>query len=255
MPSADVASDVHCEVLEWDTTFWGTVVAKVIGHTLTPANAAAIDDWCRRQRVSCVYFLARSDDAATTEIAEHIGFHLTDIRQTFAWSARETCAAVQPPPGSAAVIRPFTVADLPALEAIARVSHTDTRFYFDSRFSRERCGELYATWIRVSCQDPRQQVLVAEIDGSASGYVSCQLEPDGNGRIGLIGVADHARGRGIGGLLVDSALTWFRAQAVPAVVVTTQARNIAAQRLYQRLCFKTTSVELWFHKWYDTGVA
>jgi hypothetical protein len=31
--------------------------------------------------------------------------------------------------------------------------------------------------------------------------------------------------------------------------VVTQARNVPAQRLYQKCGFITRSVELWFHRW------
>jgi hypothetical protein len=35
------------------------------------------------------------------------------------------------------------------------------------------------------------------------------------------------------------------------VLVVTQGRNYAAQRLYQRNQFRTCEVQLWYHKWYS----
>ncbi len=70
------------------------------------------------------------------------------------------------------------------------------------------------------------------------------------GRIGLVGVATHNRGRGIGTQLVLRALDWFAGQDVETVTVVTQGRNIGAQSLYQRCGFIIQSHQLWYHKWY-----
>jgi ribosomal protein S18 acetylase RimI-like enzyme len=42
---------------------------------------------------------------------------------------------------------------------------------------------------------------------------------------------------------------WFSEEGVEVVSVVTQARNVRAQRLYQRYGFTTRSVKLWFHRW------
>jgi hypothetical protein len=39
------------------------------------------------------------------------------------------------------------------------------------------------------------------------------------------------------------------------LTVATQARNIAAQRLYQRAGFLTSSVRVWYHRWFETRSA
>jgi len=73
----------------------------------------------------------------------------------------------------------------------------------------------------------------------------------GLGRIGLVGAGAEARGRGVARALVLAALSWFRSRGSERVQVTTQGRNIAAQRLYQRCGFLTHSVSLYYHKWYS----
>jgi len=45
-------------------------------------------------------------------------------------------------------------------------------------------------------------------------------------------------------------MNWFADQNASNITVVTQGRNVAAQRLYQRLGFVTRSLELTYHKWF-----
>ena len=95
-------------------------------------------------------------------------------------------------------------------------------------------------------------VLVAELDGEAAGYVTCHLaSPSNRGSIGLIAVSEDARGQGLGGELVFGALGWCSEHGAAEVSVVTQGANIAAQRLFQLCGFRTASLGLWFHRWYE----
>jgi dTDP-4-amino-4,6-dideoxy-D-galactose acyltransferase len=248
---APVTIDEPCELLPWDTEFWGERIGRARTDRLDAAGLAAIEDWSAREGVACLYFLATVDDPATTNLAEAHAFHLVDIRLTLrhAVSARD---AVRP--GRAVgetEIRPCRERDIPALEAIARVSHRDSRFYADRRFPRLRCDDLYARWIAGSCTGAADAVFVAEHRGVPIGYTTCHLGgPGAGGTIGLLAVHRDAQGRGVGAALLGAALTWFEAAGVGDVRVVTQGRNCAAQRLYQRGGFVTDAVALWYHRWF-----
>lgn len=242
-----------CEVLTWDTSFWGFLVARVRGDTLTPERGREIDTWCRRNGVSCLYFLARSDDAMTTNSAEDAGFHLADIRLTFRYRIADAAEFPQAQVGGAAIVRESCSDDIVALQRIAGNGHQQTRFYFDSNFPRERCRLLYETWIERSCGEYADKVLVAVEDDKPVGYISCHLSYGphrATGSIGLVGVSSEARGRGLGRFLVTHALGWFVSAGVSEVTVVTQGRNYAAQTMYQRCGLVTESMQLWYHKWY-----
>jgi dTDP-4-amino-4,6-dideoxy-D-galactose acyltransferase len=239
-----------CEHLPWDSDFWGGTIGRVRGHTLSEKLREQIEGWARACDVSCLYFLARSDDPQTTRLAEDAGFHLVDIRLTL---DRPVPEIVTPPSDRDAVaVHEVRAADVPRLEAIAANSYHDTRFYADPGFPRDRCDALYRTWIKRSCDGYADAVLVADVEGEPAGYISCHLDDAaGIGHIGLVGVSPRAQGSGIGGLLVARALQWFAAHSPGRVLVVTQGRNYAAQRLYQRNQFRTCEVQLWYHKWYS----
>lgn len=234
-----------CELLEWDSSFFGVRIARVIGERLDDAQAAAALAWCGEHDVSCLYFLAAGDDAATAEAAHEHGFELVDERV-------ELRRAVRGPADARAATRPATTADLEALVPIARTSFTTTRFFFDPRFPHERCEALYEEWLVGSVGGRlADAVLVAELDGSAAGFVTCRQggEP-GTGEIGLLAAGAQAHGRGLGDALTGDALRWFADQGMRQAAVATQGRNAASQRLYERHGFVADRVRLWFHRWF-----
>lgn len=246
--------DPPCEFLAWDSAFFGCRIARVVGHRLTPARMTYVHRWCMKHQIDCLYFLADSDQDETVVQAERNDFHLVDVRITLVLRGPEevpvtTTGSILP---AGTQLRVARTTDIAFLETIARTAHSDTRFYYDHHFPRDRCSDLYATWIRRSCEDFADQVLVAEYDGRVSGYITCSCSPDDKtlGYIGLVGVDARARGIGLGPALVKNSLHWFAERGVAEVRVVTQGRNTTAQRLYQRCGFLAHAIGLWYHKWF-----
>jgi dTDP-4-amino-4,6-dideoxy-D-galactose acyltransferase len=237
--------DPVCTYLEWDSQFFQRRIARLNRHRLDQATMAECAHWCRQHRIDCLYFLADSNDLETPRLAEANDFHLTDIRVTLE-------RVVIPEDFAANSFDGFRHAredDLRALRTIARTSHHDTRFYFDGHFEQEKCDLLYATWIENSFRGFAQAVLVAEADGEPAAYLTCHLN-DQASQIGLVGVGEGHRGKGLATKLVRAFLSWSREQGARRALVVTQGRNLPAQRLYQRNGFITSSVDLWYHRWF-----
>ncbi len=234
----------QCARLDWDSAFFGFGIGRIDVAHLDDETVSAARRWARESAVRCLYFLADADDIASTRAAERAGMACTDIRMTF-----ERTLGAQEPDSCTPEIRPWRLDDLPALRAIAGISHTDTRFYADPRFAREQCDALYETWIERSCAGFAQAVFVAQgDDGRALGYVTGHLRGDA-ASLGLIAVAPEAQGRRLGPRLVGAFLAWGVGQRATRATVVTQGRNVRAQRLYQRCGFVTSAVHLWYHFW------
>jgi len=227
------------DLLAWDTEFWGFPVARARGRVLDPEGARRLAAWCADEGVRCAYLLADADDAATAAAAESVGFRAVDTRLTL----RREPGPEPPPPAGTAAIREAREDDREALKELARGAHTDTRFFFDPRFDRERAAEMYARWIERGLDEPDRHVLVAELDGARVGYVVVAEDPRA---IDLIAVAPEARRRGVGVALVRAAIA--ERPREPTSVVT-QARNVGAQRLYHSQGFRLQSAEIWYHLW------
>lgn len=249
-----LASDANAvaDLLTWDSEFWGVPIAQVRGDVLDATRLEAVNEFCREHGIACLYFLATADDPGATRIAEEAGFHLTDVRITLRREDTDFARDARPQVDNRVTIRRWQDPDIPELRRIASESHRNTRFFADTRFSRERCVRFYETWIERSCTGYADAVLVAEADAHPIGYITCHLPTAKgvSGRIGLIGIDKRVRGRGIGSRLVAAAMAWFATAGVEKVTVVTQGRNLAAIRLYERTGFQTDLVQLWYHKWY-----
>ena len=81
--------------------------------------------------------------------------------------------------------------------------------------------------------------------GGILGFITVQKK----GAIPLIGVAQSARGRGIGKKLIQSALSLCDEWHVSEISVDTQIANIPAQRLYQSSGFMVHASYFTF-RWY-----
>lgn len=211
---------------------------------MTAESLRAVEAWADEHAVRCLYFLASSNDPRTAHVAEQGGFRLMDLRVEL---RREVGDAVE-----ASEVREARGEDHDRLREIARASHGTTRFYADPRFAADRCDDLYATWIERSLNGWAAGVLVVERGGSAAGYCSWNLdERDRAGSIGLIAVDASAQRSGAGVALATGAVAWCASRGARAMSVVTQGRNVAALRTFQRAGFLVSSVDLWFHKWYD----
>jgi dTDP-4-amino-4,6-dideoxy-D-galactose acyltransferase len=235
-----------CTFLAWDSDFFGFSVARVNAHRLTPRSNEQISEWCHAHAIRCLYFLADADDGETIDTAEANGYHFVDIRLTFERKLENGSPLTDINPN----IRPCQDENLPALKKIARDIHTDTRFFFDPQFPREKAAHLYEIWLEKTHRSEKDIVLVGHENGQAHSYITCVLDGDGRGEIGLVGVGESHQGIGMGGKLVGAALDLFARRHVSYVRVVTQGRNTRAQRLYQRAGFVTGAIQLWFHRWF-----
>ncbi len=237
--------DPVCTYLEWDSEFFQRRIARLNRRRLDPAILAECAEFCQQNRIACVYLLADPNDPQTSRLAETSDFHLTDIRVTLERAVAGEDLAAFTLNGA----RFARESDLPALRAIARSGHRDTRFYFDEHFDRNQCDLLYETWIENSFRGFAQAVLVAEAEGEPAAYLACHLNEQ-TSQIGLLGVAESHRGKGLATKLVRTFLSWSREQGARRAIVVTQGRNLQAQRLYQQNGFLTSSVQLWYHRWF-----
>jgi ribosomal protein S18 acetylase RimI-like enzyme len=109
----------------------------------------------------------------------------------------------------------------------------------------------YASFLAGQLDDEDTVVFVAELDERVVGYVFAGLEPmswkELRGPAGFIHdvlVDESARDAGAGTALVEAAVAWLRGRGAPRVMLWTADRNAAAQRLFERLGFRRTMIEM-----------
>lgn len=238
-----------CQFLPWDSDFFDLRIARVNGNKLTIESVQQIIKWSQDNQIDCLYFLADPQDHQTIQLAEHHRFHLVNIRVAQTWTNHGTPIQLQP--NHEIELRSYQPGDLPRLRQIAARIFTYTRFYADPCFARQKVNQFYDIWIKNSCEGYADQVLVADANHVPVGFITCHKRSPREGEIGLIGVGEQFRGRGIGKSLVKAALNWFLDQGAERVNIVTQGTNLPGLVVCQRVGFCTSSVQLWYHKWFN----
>jgi ribosomal protein S18 acetylase RimI-like enzyme len=168
---------------------------------------------------------------------------------------------------SGITIRRATAVDLPALGRMGALLMR-THYAFDQKRFLEpgaNAEEGYAWFLGEQLKDDTNAVvLVAErsfdsarsepfdsAQGKVIGYVYAALEPiswkelrDACGFIHDIVVEERGRRRGVATALMDAAMAWLKERGAPRVVLGTAEQNTPAQRLFSRLGFRRTMVEM-----------
>lgn len=236
------------QIHDWETSFFGVKTACVLPSRIRGEDIHRVVEECRLSGIQVIHYLADADDDDSILAAEQAGFHLVDVRVTLEWRLN----SIPSTQVNGCVIRDCSTTDISILQEIARSSYSQTRFYYDRHYPRDRCAELYATWITKSCQGDADRVIVAERNGAIVGFVTCIVKPDiSEGTIGLVGVKPGMQGTAIGRAMITEAQRWFAGVGMQRVIVVTQIRNISAQRLYQRCGFVTCGIGFWYHKWIE----
>jgi ribosomal protein S18 acetylase RimI-like enzyme len=156
-------------------------------------------------------------------------------------------------PGPSLSIRPAARSDVPALGRLG-AELVRQHYALDAKRFMAPAGSLeegYSWFLGSQLANADATVLVAEENGRILGYVYAAIEPqsweelrDEAGYIHDIIVHDSARGRGVASALIDASLSWFRQRGMPRVLLMTAEQNASAQRLFARLGFRRTMIEM-----------
>jgi GNAT superfamily N-acetyltransferase len=153
---------------------------------------------------------------------------------------------------------PFTVrrAEQRDLASIGEMGAQLVRMHygFDARrflapFENQAGG--YASFLGTQLTRDDAVVFVADRGGEPIGYAYAGVEPlswmelrEEAGFVYDVFVIDEARRSGVGAALVEAAAAWLAERGMPRVMLWTAARNEGARRLFARLGFRLTMLEM-----------
>ena len=153
----------------------------------------------------------------------------------------------------AVVIRKAAAGDLPAVGRLG-AALLCAHYEFDPQRFMEGGPDAedgYAWFLGTQLDRPGSLVLVAEDSGEVVGYLYAGIEPrnwkelrEEAGFVHDILVDEDSRGAGIARQLMDAAMAWFRERGMPRAILWTAARNTQAHRLFERLGFRSTMIEM-----------
>lgn len=151
------------------------------------------------------------------------------------------------------LIRRATDADLPALGRLGgvllRTHHAFDKHRFMAPGADPEGG--YAWFLGAQLRDPNVAVFVADEHGAVVGYVYAGIEPqswkelrDEAGFIHDVVVDERGRRRGLAARLIGAAIEWLASRGMPRVLLWTAEPNHTARRLFERLGFRSTMIEM-----------
>ena len=135
------------EKLNWDSDFFGFNIARLNRSRITDADMKRVLQFCKKNKIRCLFYRAPADDGKIVDLAEQYGFHFSNFRVTY---MLETDMGYRPAKIGKAnfILRQCRKMDLPELSRISKNLYTASRFYFDKHFSRKACDQLYIQWMK-----------------------------------------------------------------------------------------------------------
>ena len=230
----------------------------------------AEDGWLS-ERVGCPVFTLDAD-ASAAELAEHgrsagRAMYQAKLPTTSVERVRELCRAGMYPVDVAVTLEadPAAIAGpssddvrvgqaLPdqgeALRRVAETSFRYSRFHLDPGVAMAAADRIKRDWIDSYLRGTRgDELLVAHVDGRVAGFLAVLVDRGGDPParvIDLVAVSEEARGRGAARAL--SARVAADAQRGSEIVrVGTQAANVNATRMYERLGFRVARTSYTLH--------
>lgn len=156
-------------------------------------------------------------------------------------------------PDSKLVVRRARDSDVQTLGRLG-ASLMRAHYAFDpNRFMApgEDPDEGYAWFLGTQLRDPAVAVFVAERGGAVLGYIYVGLEPqswkelrEAAGFIHDIVVDEAGRRHGVASALMHAGIEWLRERGAPRVILWTAQQNEAAQRLFEKIGFRKTMIEM-----------
>jgi len=146
----------------------------------------------------------------------------------------------------------MTLADLPAVGVLAGRLVRAHHDYDPQRFMKPVDPERgYARWFATQLEENDTILLVAEDDEGIVGYVYARMEPrsyndllDACTKLHDIYVDERVRRRGVGEALLRETFRRAKEKGAPRVVLLTASQNEGAHRLFRRVGFRTTMLEM-----------
>ena len=149
-------------------------------------------------------------------------------------------------------IKKATKRDLPQIAKLAGALVRQHYAFDPKRFMLiDNPEQGYEWWFGKELTNEKALILRAKLDGEIVGYAYARQEPrdwnqllDAHAALHDILVADSARRRGIGKLLLERVLSEMKQRGAPRVVLHTATKNRAAQKLFASFGFRQTMLEM-----------
>lgn len=152
-------------------------------------------------------------------------------------------------------------ADVDQIVTLAGSALSESRFFQDGRFPEERVRAMYGAWVERIWRASPEHVVVVKKQGKVLGFLAYEIgigyyglsraELGGlnAGFVGLVAVADDARGQGLGKELIREGLRRMSAQGCERIYANVMATNEGSVNAFLRAGFTLMGTLQELHRW------
>jgi dTDP-4-amino-4,6-dideoxy-D-galactose acyltransferase len=253
MDATEMIDGTQLARLAWECEHFGFPVARLEGRGLADSALWSALAAARREGLHLVVLTTEPGRELPAELLTEYCGGLMDRKATFARSLLTVPADEPSGENPAEEIIEYHESNVsPSLLNLAISSGVYSRFRIDPCFPQAVFAEMYRMWIERSVRHEIADVVLVACDaacpGGLSGFVTIGRDHD-VAKIGLIAVADQARGRGVGRRLMTAAHCWMRDHGAESAQVVTQLANDPACGLYRRCGYRLLAIEHYYHLW------
>ncbi len=229
--------------LDWDSSFLGISTGMITRQNLTEIEIGNILEKMKMDGYHLVYYPAAYKIERT--LVNRFNGIMADEKITFT----KTIGKITRQETDDHIISYAHKNVSPELLDLAWESGIYSRFNVDPHFKNNEFRQLYKTWIERSVNREIAKDVLIYKDGPSIGGMITLGEKNNKGDIGLVAVAESARGKGIGKKLMTAAENAFRDMGYNEVQVVTQGVNVPAMNLYQSCGYTIDERLFYYHFW------
>lgn len=233
-------------ILNWDSNFFGYKIAKIVASNQNQGELKILLTKLYNAHIKLVYWFVDPNDKTSNEAAKKNGGFLADEKITYKInSSNYNFQKIDNQYLQSYLKKPLNKNIL----SLALQSGFYSRYRKDKKFVHNEFIRLYTTWIERSLNGEIAKDVIVYVNNDIEvGLVTLEVK-DNYGSLGLLAVNKKHRGKSIGKQLINAALIKFKSYGINRVNVSTQKKNIAACKFYEKIGFVKKNVQNIYHFW------
>jgi dTDP-4-amino-4,6-dideoxy-D-galactose acyltransferase len=235
------------QFLEWDTRFFGFGIASISSEGFSRNYISPLLTTLKIQGIKLAYCFLPPADFEKNQLALQYGGFLADEKITFGKKPETGIKNIEI---NSSIIKYSGPLNQKLIDLSIQTSHK-SRFRVDPNFPAGMADKLYTEWIKNSLSGGLATDVFTYCEGdNIFGLItlSCQ---ENKAIIGLLGVDNGVRGKGIGKALIRAAEDLAIRLGIQQLEVVTQKANLEACKFYSGVGFNIISIVNVYHFWID----
>lgn len=236
--------------LDWDSKFFGFSIGRIHAHACTEMCLRKGLENAGKEKIQFVELFCDASDAESIHACEELAFHLADLRFTFNKKPVEDVKDDKALTGL--TFKKAGLEDIDGLKIAGHGLFTNSRYYSYPGFDKNKVDLMFQIWIEKAVKGEFDDELYYLGDESGILAFSSLKSKENAASIGLFGVNEAHRGKGLGSLLLNRVSHLLHKRRVFELNVVTQGKNSSAVHLYQKNGFFLAKITLCYYKWLES---